>query len=57
MSICDGRCTFKMLFSRQEEAQMQQAESSATNPAVRQSLSLLADRSKQGRDRERNFLS
>lgn len=41
-----------MLFSREEEAQTQQAEISAINPSMRQSLSLLTDRSKQGRDRE-----
>lgn len=46
----DSRCTLKMLLSKQEEAQTQHTENSAINPARRESLSLLAARTKQGRE-------
>lgn len=39
-----------MLLSKQEEAQTQHPENSAINPARRESLSLLTDRTKQGRE-------
>lgn len=45
-----SRCTLKVLLSKQEEAQTQHPENSAINPARREGLSLLADRTKQGRE-------